>query len=306
MSRTKYWLLTFFKPEIIESHQSYFEEIFQENDGKVQYVAYQIERCPKSGRPHVQAYLCLRDRVRLSRLKKLVKDKTVHCEPRRGSHQQALDYCTKEDTRISGPFFIGKEPRVGGSGEKFNDIRMAIERGCTDRELADEYFAEWIKYFKGFREYRLLQQPKRDFKTEVRVYYGPSGVGKSRRATHEAGIGAYRKPLGEWWDGYDGVSNVIIDDFYGWLRYDELLRCLDRYPHSVPIKGGFVNFAPKLLIITSNVEPRQWYDAEKINEYRFEALLRRLDVVEYMEEQWTEPPNMEIMDSGEGPVLIDK
>lgn len=305
MSRTKYWLLTFFKPEIIETHQSHFAQIFEENGDILQYIVYQIERCPESGRPHIQAYLCLRDRVRIPRLKKLVKDKTVHCEPRRGSHQQAVDYCTKDETRVSGPYFIGEEPEARTRKRKFEEVKQSIDNGSTDLQLANEYFELWIKYFKGLREYRLLKQPKRDFKTEVRVYWGPSGIGKSRRATHEAGIGAYRKPLGDWWDGYDGVSNVIIDDFYGWIRYDELLRCLDRYPHSVPIKGAFVNFAPKLLIITSNVEPRAWYDAEKINEERFQALLRRLDVVEHMTEEWTPPPNIEIMDTQES-VQFDK
>lgn len=297
MSRTKYWLLTFFKDEIIQTHQSYFKEIFQENEQKIQYFVYQIERAPDTGRLHIQAYLCLRDRARLPGVKQLVKDQTVHCEPRRGTHKQAVDYCTKEETRIEGPFEYGEEP-LDSRKRKLDDIKKSIDEGWTDLDIANEHFGIWCRYFKAFREYRMLSQPTRNFKTEVRVYYGPTGVGKSRRASYEAGPNAYRKPLGEWWDGYDGESNVIIDDYYGWLRFDELLRCLDRYPHRVPIKGGFVNFAPRLVIITSNVEPRGWYDTERINQFRFDALVRRFDVVEEMTEQWTEPdPNKETVDT---------
>lgn len=31
---------------------------------------------------------------------------------------------------------------------------------------------------------------------------------------------------------------MVIDDFYGWIPYDEMLRVMDRYPHKVPIKGA--------------------------------------------------------------------
>lgn len=286
-TRSKYWLLTFWSQETVENHQSYFKKIFEENGERIQYLIYQIEKSPDTGRNHIQAYICLRDRVRISGIKKLVQDETVHCETRRGSHEEARDYCSKEDTRVDGPYVLGEDP--GSRKRKLDDIKQRIDEGATDLDIADEYFGQWCRYYKAFREYRMLRQPARDFKTEVRVYYGPSGVGKSRRATYEAGPDAYRKPLGEWWDGYDGVSNVIIDDYYGWLRFDELLRCLDRYSHRVPIKGGFVNFAPRLVIITSNVEPRGWYDEERISDYRFDALRRRLDIVEHMEETWTEP-----------------
>ncbi|KAL0152209.1 hypothetical protein M9458_051932 [Cirrhinus mrigala] len=53
-----------------------------------------------------------------------------------------------------------------------------------------------------------------------------------------------------WWDGYDGQDNVIIDDFYGWIAYDELLRVCDRYPCKVPVKGAFVEFVAKWEFVT--------------------------------------------------------
>lgn len=286
-SYVKYWLITFWNQEIIQNHQSYFARIFEENEEKIQYFIYQVERAPDTGRDHVQAYVCFKNRIRLSGVKKLFKDHSLHGEVRRGSHEQARDYCSKKDTRVDGPFVFGDDP--GSRKRKLDDIKASIDGGATDLEIASEYFGQWCRYYKAFREYRMLKQKPRDFKTEVRVYYGPSGVGKSRRATYEAGPNAYRKPRDDWWDGYDGVSNVIIDDFYGWIRFDELLRCLDRYSHLVPIKGGHVNFAPRLLIITSNVEPRQWYRHDIIDDYRFTALVRRMDVVEEMTETWTEP-----------------
>lgn len=255
------------------------------------YIVLQKEKCPNTERLHLQGYFAFTNRVRFSGVKTALKDNSVHIEPRKGSHDEAYAYCTKDESRVEGPFVYGNDGTIKKSGDnKFKAMLDDVKAGRNDLELAETHSGLWLRYYKALQYYRTLTVPARDFKTEVRVYYGASGVGKSRRAAFEAGVQVYRKPRGEWWDGYDGSSNVIIDDFYGWIPFDELLRCLDRYSHRVPVKGGFVNFAPKLVIITSNVEPRGWYDAERINEYRFAALLRRLDIVEEMVEEWL-PPN---------------
>ena len=67
---------------------------------------------------------------------------------------------------------------------------------------------------------------------------------KSRRAYYEAieefgARGVYFKMRDSgaqsWWDEYEGQPCVIINDFYGWIRYDDLLRLLDRsLPYFVP------------------------------------------------------------------------
>jgi len=65
--------------------------------------------------------------------------------------------------------------------------------------------------------------------------------------------------MGTWWDGYSGQPVVVIDEFYGWLGYDFLLRLLDRYSFAVETKGGSVSFTSKLVIFTSNKPPSEWY-----------------------------------------------
>ena len=61
----------------------------------------------------------------------------------------------------------------------------------------------------------------------------------------------YYKPRGDWWDGYKQHECVIIDDFYGWIKYDDLLKICDRYPYQVPVKGSFEQFTSKYIWITS-------------------------------------------------------
>jgi len=40
-----------------------------------------------------------------------------------------------------------------------------------------------------------------------------------------------------WWDGYCGQKAVIIDDFYGWIKYGHFLRVLDGYKIRLEVKG---------------------------------------------------------------------
>jgi len=66
----------------------------------VRYLVFQQEE-GESGTPHIQGYICLAGKQRLSGVKKLVGDR-AHCEVARGSPQQNRSYCTKTETRKSG------------------------------------------------------------------------------------------------------------------------------------------------------------------------------------------------------------
>ncbi|KAL0152206.1 hypothetical protein M9458_051929 [Cirrhinus mrigala] len=101
---------------------------------------------------------------------------------------------------------------------------------------------------KGGNVYLRIGQP-----TKVFVFVGRPGCGKSKMAADLCtGSATYYKPRGPWWDGYDGHVNVVIDDFYGWMSCDELLRVCDRYPCKVPVKGAFAEFVARNVYITSN------------------------------------------------------
>ena len=64
---------------------------------------------------------------------------------------------------------------------------------------------------------------------------------------------------GEVVDNYAHQDAVCLDEFYGWLQWDVLLRLADRYPLLVETKGGQIQFSSKKLIFTSNTEPTKWY-----------------------------------------------
>jgi len=143
-----------------------------------------------------------------------------------------------------------------------------------------------VRYGRGVERYiALMNDGVRDWMTEAWAFYGPTGTGKSRRALWLSKREAAKfgqepywlvKPGGGgtvWWDGYDGHAIVVIDEFYGWIPYDTLLRLLDRYPMRGEGKGTTVNLVPRMVIITSNSAPEAWYP----NVPDTSALMRRLN-----------------------------
>jgi len=113
----------------------------------------------------------------------------------------------------------------------------------------------------------------------TRVFWGPTGTGKSRRAWDEAGECAYSKnPNTKWWDGYKDQAEVIIDEFRGRIDVSYLLLWLDRYPVSVEVKGTSKPLCATRYWICSNLHPRDWFP--ELDGASYQALERRLEIIE--------------------------
>jgi hypothetical protein len=109
----------------------------------------------------------------------------------------------------------------------------------------------------------MLSKPAMRVGLRVFVIVGAAGVGKTRyayeRSVRQGGVWMSCASNLQWFDGYNGEANVIIDDFRGGAEYADLLRVLDIYPLKVPVKGGFVDWTPTTIWITSNLHPDEWY-----------------------------------------------
>lgn len=258
-----------------------------ENCAHLRYAIFQEEECPNTNRRHLQGYIEFTKAIRIPTIKHQF-GRQIHLERRRGTRQEARDYCRKEETRVSGPYECGEWRTDQGKRNDLETIREKIKAGVSETEIADQHFGSWVRYRKSFTAYRELQFGRRDWKSSVTIYYGEPGVGKTRRVydDHErASIYEVPRPNGGvvWWDGYQPHihTTIILDDFYGWIPYTEMLRLMDRYPYRVPVKGGFTEFLAKNIYITSNVHWTQWYDFSKTH-FNEDAFKRRIDKIEIM------------------------
>jgi len=138
------------------------------------------------------------------------------------------------------------------------EVQAMIEQGKTEKDIAEYDFDLWTKQWRNIIRYKMIMTKPRQWEMEIIVCQGPTGTGKSKYCNDNF-PNAYWKTRGEWWDGYEGEEQVIIDEFYGWLPWDFLLRLCDRYPLKVPIKNGFCEFTSKTIIFTTNEIPNAWY-----------------------------------------------
>lgn len=249
------------------------------------FMTWQREVAPETGTPHLQGYLVLKPNPKnkngytLKWLKDNI-DPFIHWEPRRGTHQQAVDYCNSTGAhegkpRVDGPWTVGEwsdtaGPAKGGkvNGSKIMSVKEDIDKGVNEEELYEKHFGEMLRYGKNFDRYRMAKQSKfRKHHTLGFVYYGPPATGKSHkvRTLTEANFGdsVYYLQLdgGErvWWDGYTGQKAVVIEEFHGQMKISYLLKLLDRYPMSVETKGSMVPFTSEMIFFTSNEHPSEWY-----------------------------------------------
>ncbi|AIF76249.1 Rep [Bat associated cyclovirus 6] len=237
-----------------------------------EYCKYGIageEFAPTTNQPHIQGFCSLHKPMRFSTIKKRLHN-TIHIEKANGSDEQNQTYCRK-----SGAYFEKGTPCFQGQRSDLRAVVSAIQSGKNAAQVAKEYPLEYIRYFRGIQELDLITnaKPPRFYKTWVYYYWGPPGSGKSKRALQEAQSldeEIYYKPRGKWWDGYNGQDCVIIDDFYGWIKYDELLKITDRYPYKVQVKGGFREFTSRRIWFTSNVDTHELYKFIGYNNTAFE------------------------------------
>lgn len=234
------------------------------------------------GRRHFQIYFQVKGRKTFEWIHKTLGIDNAwikNCE----SAPKSWDYCTKSDSRVDGgwSFILGERPGGQGSRSDLSDLKRALDSGGMG-EAFDSNFSSAVKYTRGCQEYLKLKLGghRRDSKTTVWVFVGEAGCGKSSLAHALAahfGLELYVKPCSEkWFDHYDPLVHkaVLLDDFTGWIPFNQLLAVMDRGQCFVEQKGTTVPFLAEHLFITSNVPWEKWYDWEKKSK---EALRRRID-----------------------------
>lgn len=262
---------------------------------RINYIIYQAEQAPTTGKEHFQLYVEFYSRQRLKTLMRAFP----HCywSPRLGTARQAIDYCSKEESRISGPWSFGQPgldveemPLVHTPDQprkKVSGLQIACDalrkKEMNLAQLMEKNPAVFARHHSGLTKLASRFAKKRTTKPEVVVFYGLPESGKSRTAMEtalslfdESDIYrySYLDVTGkEWWEGYLCESCVIIEEMNGQkFKFERLLELLDRYSMKIPCKGGSFEFVGQLIILTSNYPPSSWYE-----NVMWTALKRRID-----------------------------
>lgn len=177
----------------------------------------------------------------------------------RGSLKANELYCSKEGQLTK----LGDEPSQGIRIDLVT-IRDRLMNGESIDDITNEDPQLYHAYGRTMERISdiVARRRTRQWMTSGEWFYGPSGTGKSHRAfesfhedTH------FVKDLEcKWWDGYKGQPIVILEDFRGQISLSQLLRMVDRYPLTVPVRGReSVPFLARKVIVTSSKHPSLVY-----------------------------------------------
>ncbi len=267
----------------------------------MKFLAMQMERGHETNRLHVQAYVEFSRGVRRSGV---ISFTGVNCDvrPADAGRQANVNYVTKEDTREAGtePYRIGQEQAPGAR----NDIlalRVLVDQGAAELALWDEDFGCMARNYQAIRQYSLQRAAYQDTAYKcpnVYVYWGNTKLGKTRRAVYESEATGEllfhadvpdKAGQSKWFDGYDGRSNILLDEYKGQFDLNWFKRFLDGYAMQIAIKGGYVPRRAKNIYITSNTNPRDWYFLPDATIADTDALRRRFTEVIHFVDPWTPP-----------------
>lgn len=214
MSRSSYWCLTL--NNYNDSDLVYYRSLVEKSI--CTHVIFGKET-GESGTRHLQIYLELPKRLRFTRVRDLFP--RAHVESRRGTAQEARDYCAKDGQFEE--YGTLSSPEQG----KRTDLSTACElitNGATKRQVATEHPTTFVKYHKGLDAFRSavssIHNPCRfngPFRWTVEpvgsvVLWGAAGIGKTEYAKYllpKALFVSHMDKLGDFSEAYQGI---IFDD----------------------------------------------------------------------------------------------
>lgn len=250
----------------------------------VAYLVWQKEQGAQ-GTVHLQGYVRLKKSLSIGRVKEVLSMPGAHLEKANGSEEQCHAYCTKAETRVGGPWTLGDYLPSQGQRSDIKACAALISEGKGLSAVAAAHPETFIKYARGLAALKAALE-KREMRPEIQVVviWGPTGVGKSHWAWNNFPLDrmfGWNANSGKpWFDGYAGEDILVIDEYSGEQELAFLNRVLDRYPLTVEVKGSSVQAAWTKVIITSNLEPTNWYSSfaahGRNTPERIQSLLRRL------------------------------
>lgn len=284
--RSRAWMMTLFSNDDKSWDESSIDEVMKSHNWS---WCGQMEEGHETHHRHFQLYVEAENAIVGSSLSNAFNN--AHVEPRRGTRVEAFAYCTKQDTRVDGPYFHGIDAAsvaAGGQGKR-NDlvaVRDLVADGATYRELllngdgtVLRVLASHGQYVRDLISAHQCELGSKERDVRVSYVHGAPGVGKTSLVL-SLFPDAYRVKSYEHshsFDSYEGQSTLILDEFTGQIEFHELMNMLDRYPYECEARYYNRWALWSRVIIISNLPPTHDALYPDVSSLKWPGFTRRIN-----------------------------
>lgn len=122
---------------------------------EILYTVFQLER-GSTGTSHLQGYSQFSSRRTLASIKRIMDPylPNAHWEKAKGTAKQNHTYCTKSDTRLSGPWEIGTMKSAGKRTDLEDFVAAMKQKTLTTDEIFDQFPSIQARYPRFTRDYQ--------------------------------------------------------------------------------------------------------------------------------------------------------
>lgn len=235
--------------------ESDLEEFKEWTEQECTYGIIAQEICPKTGTPHLQWCITMKNAIRFLAFKTIFPK----CHIEVPKHlAKSRNYCKK-----TGNFW---EHDVTEQGRR-TDIQLAIDTLKKDgiRACAYEHSDVFVKYNRGIRELQCVTAAASWKTPKIQIYVDRFEMywendGKVLEEEGDFYMVPPTKGNNLWFDGYGGQKTIVIEDFDGGIDQKYLLQTIAGRCPLAPTKGGQVPKNWELVIFTSIHDPIQWWE----------------------------------------------
>lgn len=271
-ARGRWWLLTMNNPVCSFAHVYQAAQLHLKS---LKYMVGQHEMGDQTGTPHFQFVIWCSEAVRPSAVHKAFP----------GCHalfvnvpNKAVEYVTKESTRLDGPWELGIRPVRRNDKNDWERVHE-LARNNKIEKIPAEIQIKCMGNLIKIRDMFLKSKDSVHGKVRGLWIYGPPGTGKSFFARNYLGTDpVYPKTQGKWWDGYQQEKVVVLDDMDSDCLGHFMKIWTDVYAFLAEAKGTTVAPNHHVFVVTSN-EPLEEIYKDLKPDFR-QAIRRRFTVVQ--------------------------
>lgn len=247
-----------------------YNQIYEDYKDLIRYMIVGEEKCPDTWKIHYQGFIQFFHQQRGTKVQRILLDRTLHIEVMYSNELALIAYSQKDGQYhewgkfckqgrrddLESMFLECRDLNTRFFNVKLNNAKKYSQyrNGCID--IRNAVIAKEA-YSKGYRQ------------LETTIIVGDAGTGKTKYVIDKHGyenVYILDKPPSKilYFDGYDGEKVLLIDDFYGWIAYNTMLKILDGHIYKLNVKHGFTYALWDTVYITSNRSPRLWYKNLKL------------------------------------------